>query len=832
MGSYMRRPLLSLVFVLVVMPLWLVASVAGAQTLLVAPYLQSATPEGIWVMWETDEGETSVVEWGADETLGERVTAPSRVGFAGTRIHEAELTGLEPNTVYYYRASTGGGALVSDVASFRTPPAADSEAPLRLVAMSDMQQDGRHPEKWGEVIEEGVLAWVDEELGGALHDALSMVLLAGDLVDDGTVHEEWTEQFFAPAAPLFAHVPVYPVLGNHEANANMYFDYFHLPAVGNPAFDEHWWSIDYSNVRVVGLDSNGVYALPPQLGYLDSVLEESCDDEHIDFVFVQLHHPYLSELWTPGESGFTGQVVARLDAFTERCGKPSVHFFGHTHGYSRGQSRDHQHVWVNVASAGGALDRWGEQPQRDYEEFVVSQDEYGFVVVEVSAGDDPTLSLRRISRGDPEEPLDNVVSDELVVRRYNRAPRRPATRATVPTAVGAECIWLAGSSFRDPDGDELAAAHWQIARDCGDEGGDGFGDIVWDEWRQAANYYLDQDTRAGLALDDERVLHLEPGSYCWRVRYRDASLSWSAWSEPAPLTVAAPEYGENLLENPGAEDGAAGWTVVEAPLEALAAGECGAPEPASGEHLFVVGGMCEPAAYGEARQAIDLSEVAEAIDGGGQQLRFAGWMRIDAGGDEPSLWVEAFDGDGERIAESEHLVGRRVTWTRAEGVVVLPVGARRAEFVIAGRRRNGDDNDSYFDDLYLGLEDASDCVAPAVDPDEPPPEDLGGLDAGSDAGGDMGGDMAPDTEGDADSDMADDAAGVDAEETDGIGFDGGIGGDTGGGEPGGDADAGGSDGGDDGCGCRATRGGGAGGGGVIWWLLAAGLAATRRRRGY
>lgn len=826
----MRRPLLSLASVFALAWLSGAPSSASAQTLLVAPYLQSATPEGIWIMWETDSGEDSVVEWGADESLGERATATSRVGFAGTRIHEVELTGLAPATVYYYRASTGEGAVTSAIASFRTPPAADSEAPLRLVAMSDMQQDGRHPEKWGEVIEDGVLAWVDEELGGALHDALSMVLLAGDLVDDGTVHEEWTDQFFAPAAQLFAHVPVYPVLGNHEANAAMYFDYFHLPPVGNPAFDEHWWSIDYSNVRVVGLDSNGVYALPPQLGYLDSVLEESCDDEHIDFVFVQLHHPYLSELWTPGESGFTGQVVARLDAFTERCGKPSVHFFGHTHGYSRGQSRDHQHVWVNVASAGGALDRWGEQAQRDYEEFVVSQDEYGFVVVEVSAGDDPTLSLRRVSRGDPDEPLDNVVSDELVVRRYNRAPRRPATRATVPAAVGAECIWLAGTSFRDPDGDELAAAHWQIARDCGGEGAeDGFGTIVWDEWRQAHNYYFDQDTRAGLALDDERVLYLEPGSYCWRVRYRDASLAWSAWSEPAPLTVAAPEYGENLLVNPGAEDGLDGWTVAEPALEALEEGECGAPAPASGEHLFVVGGMCEPTAYGEARQVIDLEDLASAVDGGGQQLRFAGWMRIDPGGDEPSLWVELFDGEGERVAQSERLVGRRVTWTRAEAVVPIPEGARRAELVIAGRRRNGDDNDSYFDDLYLGLEDASDCVAPAVDPDEPPPEDLGGADAGSDMGPDADRDAGGDAEADGAADGGDDLGGADAEDIGGTdlgGQDAAGGGDSGGAETG--ADAGAPADGEDACGCGAAESGSSDY--AVLVLMGFGLAAAAHRR--
>ena len=80
----------------------------------------------------------------------------------------------------------------------------------------------------------------------------------------------------------------------------------------------------------------------------------------------------------------------------------SIHFFGHTHGYSRGQSKDHEHLWVNVATAGGAIDHWGEYPQEDYSEFTVTQDEWGFVLVDVEAGDNPQFKLKRISRGNEE----------------------------------------------------------------------------------------------------------------------------------------------------------------------------------------------------------------------------------------------------------------------------------------------------------------------------------------------------------------------------------------------------------------------------------------------
>ena len=77
--------------------------------------------------------------------------------------------------------------------------------------------------------------------------------------------------------------------------------------------------------------------------------------------------------------------------------KSSIHFFGHTHGYSRGQSQNHNHLWVNVATAGGAIDYWGAYPQQDYEEYSITQDEWGYVFVEVEAGNDPKFILKRLS---------------------------------------------------------------------------------------------------------------------------------------------------------------------------------------------------------------------------------------------------------------------------------------------------------------------------------------------------------------------------------------------------------------------------------------------------
>lgn len=127
---------------------------------------------------------------------------------------------------------------------------------------------------------------------------------------------------------------------------------------------------------MIGLNSNDGYAdSKDQFAWLEQVLKQTESNEDIDFVFAQLYHPHKSELWIPGERPSAGKVVELLEKFTTKIGKPSLHFLGHTHGYSIGQSKDHKHLWVNVATAGEAIDNWGEFEGRDYDEFTVTQDE-------------------------------------------------------------------------------------------------------------------------------------------------------------------------------------------------------------------------------------------------------------------------------------------------------------------------------------------------------------------------------------------------------------------------------------------------------------------------
>lgn len=122
-----------------------------------------------------------------------------------------------------------------------------------------------------------------------------------------------------------------------------------------------------------------------------------------------------------GEVAYTGQVIYRMEQFTNTSGKPSMHLFGHTHGYSRGQSKDYKHMMVDVATAGGNIDYWGEYPNADYPQFSNTQDEYGFVVFEVTAGADPKITLKRFREAMKVLPKDNVLSDTFTI--YKKFPK-------------------------------------------------------------------------------------------------------------------------------------------------------------------------------------------------------------------------------------------------------------------------------------------------------------------------------------------------------------------------------------------------------------------------
>ena len=237
--------------------LLLLALSAPAQSqvgnLLVEPYLQSPTPSSMVIGWETAVSSQSLVEYGLTSALGQQSSGTSIASGGGAFIHHVELSGLTPDTRYYYRVISG--TIISATHFFSTPPPLTDETPFRFIAYSDCQY-GSNGIKHREVIDEGVISFCAQEYGLPLDRSLSFSLVPGDLVSTGSNHSHWQDHFFAQAKLLYRHVPLIPALGNHEADAQYYFDYLQLPTNGTAGYEEHWHYLDHRNVRVITLDTN------------------------------------------------------------------------------------------------------------------------------------------------------------------------------------------------------------------------------------------------------------------------------------------------------------------------------------------------------------------------------------------------------------------------------------------------------------------------------------------------------------------------------------------------------------------------------------------------
>ncbi len=321
----------------------------SAETFLVKPFLQYGTHTGMRVVCETTKAADVVVEFGETADFGMTVSSSSDDAL----LHSAHLKDLKPETGYYYQVvvteKDGATQSRSELSSFQT--ASPPERPFAFTVIGDTQGN---PKVNGKIAE---MAWAMRP---------NFLILPGDLVDDGTQKNQWIQEFFASMHPLISRVPLYPVLGNHERNADHYYRYMDLPP------PEYYYTFRYGNAAFFMIDSNKpLDANSEQYKWLEQQLEAIKDDSSVVWRFVSFHHPIYSsdendygDLWK-GKSTWGDLDLRPLVPLFDKYAMDIV-WNGHIHSYERtwplkaGEATEKDGtVYMVTGGGGGGLEQAG-----------------------------------------------------------------------------------------------------------------------------------------------------------------------------------------------------------------------------------------------------------------------------------------------------------------------------------------------------------------------------------------------------------------------------------------------------------------------------------------
>jgi predicted phosphodiesterase len=392
-----------------------------------APYLiYENSNTAMTVLWQDSATETNVIKWGTDTnySLGSANVAE----YGTSHQHKYSITGLQPNTKYYYQVTATAGGTVYGSGSFRTAPDTTATA-VKFLAFGDTRSNPLDMEK---VIKQMRTEYAADPA------YQSLTIQVGDWVaSDG--ESNWTTEWFnanPQTRALLAETPIDGVKGNHEGTGTYYAKYYPYPYVSN-----FYWSFDYGPVHFTCVDQYATYtAGSAQYNWVVNDLASTTKPWKI----LLMHEPMYS-------AGTHANNTTSQNVFLPLIDQYNVDLVlnGHNHNYSRAMVNNVPHIvdggggaplyavdtsWPNVVTATSAL---------SYATFDVN-------------GNTMTMTAKNTSGA----VIDTITLTHGAVNQPPVANAGPDQNVTDTDGNGSESVTLNGSGSSDPDG-TIASYVWK-----------------------------------------------------------------------------------------------------------------------------------------------------------------------------------------------------------------------------------------------------------------------------------------------------------------------------------------------------------------------------------
>ncbi len=263
----------------------------GGAVVTRGPYLQLGTPNSITVRWRTNNPTDSRVGYGLAPTS----LSASASNATQTTEHSVTLTGLTPDTKYFYSVGTSTAALAGADANhyFVTSPAPGGQRATRIWVIGDAGDGSAGQARVRDAYSNRT---------GTTHTDLWLQL--GDNAYDTGTDAEYQDHMFNVYRDMLRKSVTWPTIGNHDTADSPsppaslpYFQMFSFPTAGQAggvaSGSKNYYSFDFGNIHFVNLDSmaSSRAAGSAMLNWLQNDLAANTKEWTIAF----WHHPPYSK---------------------------------------------------------------------------------------------------------------------------------------------------------------------------------------------------------------------------------------------------------------------------------------------------------------------------------------------------------------------------------------------------------------------------------------------------------------------------------------------------------------------------------------------------------